>query len=390
MSGTVRVATVVTRFQAGAGEVALRGALALDPARFAGTVIAGSGDRLLAEAADSGLDVVLVPSLRSPIAPLDDVQALRELGQVLAAGCYDVVHTHSSKAGILGRLAAHRVGVPRIVHTYHGLPFHEFQAAPHRAAFVALERRAGRVTDAALCVGSGIAAEVVRRRLVRPERVRTIGVASGGPCVVRTAASRAAARQRLGLPSTAPVVVGAVGRLAYQKAPEDFVAALVALRRPDVMGVWVGSGPLAGRVAALAARALPDARVVLAGERADVREILPAFDVFALPSRYEGLPVAVLEAMACGVPVVATAVNSVPDVVVPGRTGLLVPPRRPELMAAAIAHLLDRPAEAARLSAAGRASLGNRFDTAALAEELLGAYLPQCTDPRTKEQSPCA
>jgi glycosyltransferase involved in cell wall biosynthesis len=208
--------------------------------------------------------------------------------------------------------------------------------------------------------------------------------------VVRTPATRSAARQRLGVPSTAPVVVGAVGRLAYQKAPEDFVTALTRLRRPDVVGVWVGSGPLAAKVAGLAARALPDARVVLAGERADVREILPAFDVFALPSRFEGLPVAILEAMACGVPVVATAVNSVPDVVVPGRTGLLVPPRRPEFLAAAIAHLLEHPVEAARLAAAGRASLGDRFDTTALAEELLAAYLPSCAAPKTKEQIPCA
>ena len=103
---------------------------------------------------------------------------------------------------------------------------------------------------------------------------------------------------------------------------------------------------------------MPGRRLVLAGERSDVPELLPAFDVFALPSRYEGLPTAVVEAMVCGIPVVATAVNAVGDVVVPGETGLLVPPGRPELMADAVGFLLDSPAAAARMAAAARARLG--------------------------------
>ena len=100
--------------------------------------------------------------------------------------------------------------------------------------------------------------------------------------------------------------------------------------------------------------------MILAGERADVLDVLPAFDVFALPSRYEGLPTVIVEAMICGVPVVATAVNSVPDLVVPGETGLLVPPRRPGQLAAAIRYLLDSPEAAARMAAAARARLGDQ------------------------------
>jgi glycosyltransferase involved in cell wall biosynthesis len=98
--------------------------------------------------------------------------------------------------------------------------------------------------------------------------------------------------------------------------------------------------------------------------------------VFALPSRYEGLPTVVVEAMMCGVPVVATAVNAVGDVVVPGETGLLVPPQRPDLLAGAIGHLLDSPAEAARMAAAARARLGDRFGMPALREALASAYVP--------------
>ena len=390
------VATVITRLEGGAGQHALRGALSLDPARYQMTIITGSGDPLLLDqAAAAGLEVLTEPALRAPIAPRSDLRALARLRELLGRRSFDIVHTHTAKAGVLGRLAAHRAGVPRLVHTYHGFPFHEFQAAPRRQAYVQIERGLGRITDLALCVGTGVAVEAVRRRLISPERIRTIGVVADGPILSHGApdggapdggapyggacnggalncGARARARALLGLPAAA-TVVGAVGRLTYQKAPGDFLTALQALDRPDVTGVWVGDGELAAQVAAQA-RETSGVRVVLAGQRADVPELLPAFDVFALPSRYEGLPTAVVEAMMCGIPVVATAVNAVADVVVPGETGLLVPPGRPGLMADAVRFLLDSPEAAARMATAAHARLGQRFGEQALRQALTAAY----------------
>jgi glycosyltransferase involved in cell wall biosynthesis len=245
---------------------------------------------------------------------------------------------------------------------------------------VQIERWLGRITDLALCVGTGVAVEAVRRQLISPERIRTIGVVADGAdqagSVSLSAASssraRARARAELGLPADT-TVVGAVGRLTYQKAPGDFLAALRALKRPGVTGVWIGGGELAQQVAAQA-REMPGVRVLLAGERANVPELLPALDVFALPSRYEGLPTAVVEAMVCGVPVVATAVNAVGDVVVPGETGLLVPPGQPGLLADAVRFMLDSPDAAARMAATARARLGHRFGERALRQALAAAY----------------
>ncbi|HTT49929.1 MAG TPA: glycosyltransferase [Streptosporangiaceae bacterium] len=373
----VRVATVITRLEGGAGQHALRGAQAMDPARYPMTIITGSGDQLLDEARAAGLEVIVEPSLRAPLAPASDVRALARLTALLRGRGFDVVHTHCAKAGVLGRLAAHRAGVPRLVHTYHGFPFHEFQGAARRRGYIQVERRLGRITDVALCVGTGVAVEAVRQRLVAPERVHTIGVVAAGAdqagaCPPPAVTGRRRARAELGLPADA-TVVGAVGRLTYQKAPEDFLAALRALGRPGVTGVWIGGGELAGQVAARAA-SQPGNRLLLAGQRSNVPDLLPAFDVFALPSRYEGLPTAVVEAMVCGIPVVATAVNAVGDVVIPGETGLLVPPGRPELLAEAVAFLLDSPGAAARMAAAARARLGTRFGTQALRCALIAAY----------------
>jgi len=376
VSAPLRVATVIARLEGGAGAHALRGLAGLDRSVFEPVIVTGSGGRLLAQAAERGIDVIVEPCLRAEIAPVSDLRALRRLTGLLAELAPDVAHTHCSKAGALGRVAARRAGIGRIVHTYHGFGFHEFQSAARRRALIAVERRLGRITDVGLCVGTGVAVEAIRRGLLAPERVRTIAVPvqrSDRRAAAPRGQARMDARARLGVPEGRQLV-GAVGRLTYQKAPEDFIAAIAALDRPGVTGVWIGDGELAGRVAALARTAGPD--IMLAGDRSDVAELLPALDVFALPSRYEGLPMAVAEAMACGVPVAATAVNAVADLVEPGVTGLLVPPQRPELMAAAIGYLLDSPAAAARMAAAGQARIGARYSAAGLSAALTEAYRP--------------
>src|SRR5487761_341362 len=380
MSRPLRVAVVITRLEGGAGVLALRGLLALDRAQIQPVLVTGSGDRRLDQARAAGIEVITEPALRAPIDPRRDVSALGALSALLQRRRFDVAHTHTAKAGTLGRIAARRAGVPRVVHTYHGFPFHEFQSRLRRNSYIAIERYLGRTTDVALCVGTGVAVEAIRHRLVPPDRIRTSGVVVPEEPPLAPGA-RERARRALGVPQDA-TVIGAVGRLTYQKAPEDFVAAMRELGRlrgpggPDLVGVWVGSGDLAERVGRLT-RPASGPRVVLAGERADIPEILPAFDVFALPSRYEGLPTVIVEAMACGIPVVATAVNAVGDVVVPGETGLLVPPCRPDLLAEAVNYLLNSPAAAARMSTAARERLGVRFSVTALREVLVAAYTGQ-------------
>ena len=368
----INVAVVVTRFIAGAGGVALRGALALESDRFHTTVIAAEGGNLLEDAAAGGLSVIPLRHMRPDIAPRADLAVLREVSGHLEAGRYDVVHTHSAKAGMVGRVAARWNRVPLIVHTFHGFPFHAYQSRARRSSYIAIERWLGRITDRFLAVGAAVAADAVRLGIAPPERIRTIGSAVD-PVEPRTASSRAEARRLLGVPQDARVA-GTVGRLDFQKAPLDTVKAFALLDR-DVHFVWVGGGPMLGEVRReVEGRGLQE-RFHLIGERRDVAQLLPGIDVFAMASLYEGLPCSVVEAMMCGVPVVATAVNAVPEVVVPGRTGLLVAPRRPRDLAAAIGHLLDNPDRAGALAAAARSNLGDRFDVEVLAHDLRETYL---------------
>ena len=368
-----RVAQVITRFIAGAGGVALRGAMALDPDAYSVTILTAPGGPLIGEAEKAGFEVVQLAHMRPEINPREDVRAYQELSAEFRKRRFDVVHTHSSKAGALGRLAAHRDGVPAIVHTFHGFPFHDFQAWPVRATYVEIEKRLGRITDQFLAVGGDVAAQAIRLKIAPAERIRAIGSAIAVDVPPTSPARRQSARRLLGLPEDA-LVVGTVGRLAPQKAPQELVAAFEAMDRPGAYGVWVGDGPLMAATRNLVERKGLQDRFLLLGERRDVPALLPAFDVFALASHYEGLPCSIVEAMTCGVPVVATAVNAVPEVVVPGRTGVLVPPGAPRLMGRALAYVLDHPDEGARMAAAARDHLGDRFQPAVLGRDLAETY----------------
>ena len=368
-----RVAQVITRFIAGAGGVALRGAMSLDPERFDVVFLTGPGGPLAERATAAGFEVLTLRHMRPELAPADAYAGLREIHSLLEVGRFDVVHTHSTKAGALGRVAARAAQVPAIVHTFHGFPFHDFQSAARRTAYVNAERRLGRITDRFVGVSEAVAAEAVRRGIASPERMRVIPVSVEGRTVLKTAQSAARGRSLLGIPAGV-MLIGTVGRIDLQKAPHHFVEAIANLARPDVHAVWIGDGPQRAEMDALIRRRGLAARVHLVGERADVPDLLPALDVFVMTSLYEGLPCAIVEAMRCGLPVVATAVNGVPELVVPGQTGLLVPAGRPHDVGAAVRQLLDNPALRRRMGDQAPIAVAGRFDAGGAGAALTALY----------------
>ncbi|MFJ5886409.1 glycosyltransferase [Kitasatospora cineracea] len=271
------------------------------------------------------------------------------LRRLLAERRYDLVHTHMPVPAVAARLLAGRPR-PRLVHTEHNL--WERYRLPTRWANALTYRR----NDAVIAVSHAVAAGVGRRRagewLSVVHHGPDLGGAPSGP------AARRAARAELGLPEGA-LVVGTVGNLTAKKDQATLLAAFARLRErePDARLVLVGSGPLEAEL-----RARAGGGVLFAGMRADVPALLPGWDVFCLSSRQEGLPVALMEAMASGLPSVVTAVGGVPEILDDGVQGRLVPPGDPARLAAALGELAD-PAVRARMGAAARARSAS-FDVA--------------------------
>jgi glycosyltransferase involved in cell wall biosynthesis len=369
----VPVVHVITLLELGGAQQNTLATLArLDRARFAPQLACGAGGLLDGEARALGVPVHFLPDLVRPVRPLRDLRAraalVRLLAPLAAAGPV-IVHTHSSKAGLLGRQAAARARAGPVVHSVHGFG-HDALPPGLRAAGLWAERRAARLTDAFLSVSRANIEEGRRLRLFGDRPVHLVRSGIDLRDFERARALRDAARRALGLAPDAPVV-GLVACLKPQKAPLDFVAAAaaVARARPDARFFIAGDGELREQVeAAVAAAGLRD-RLALLGWRRDVPALLGALDVLVLTSLWEGLPRVCPQAMAAGRPIVATAVDGIPEAVVDGRNGFLVPPGRPARAAEAILRLLGDPGLAARMGAAGRAAVAEFSEDGMVAEQ---------------------
>jgi glycosyltransferase involved in cell wall biosynthesis len=301
-----------------------------------------------------------VPMTRA-VHPLADFRALVRLVRLFHRRRYDVVHCHSSKAGILGRAAALVTGRPWVVYTPHCFSFTAGFGRFVGGFYKSLEFLAGRVTDRLIAVSPHEHDVAVKSGAALPHQVATIVNGLDDDELAARAAS-SSLRRELGLPEGAPVV-GSIGRLGRQKGYDVFLraAALVRRARPDARFLLVGKGPYESALRALARELKLDDAFVFAGERDDVLEIFPLIDVFVLSSRWEAMPYSLLEAMGAGRAIVLTRVAGLESVVENGRAGVIIPPEDPSVLAREGLALLDDPERRAALGAAARGIAASRY-----------------------------
>jgi glycosyltransferase involved in cell wall biosynthesis len=290
----------------------------------------------------------------------DHMAAYRRLVELFRAESFDMVHVHTPVAAFIGRLAARRAGVPRVVYTAHGFYFHERMGLLKRWAFMALEWFAGRATHVLFTQAEEDAATARRLGLCKGGVIEAIG---NGVDPTRFhppidhGAERAATRRSLDTPDDATVVM-VVGRLVAEKGYPEL---LKAMARLDAW-LWVVGERLPSDHAKGIAREIDGAtadpalgpRLRLLGARDDVPALLRAADIYTLPSHREGMPRSIIEAMMSGLPVVATDIRGAREEVVDGETGRLVPVADVAALAGALGALADDGAQRARFGAAGR------------------------------------
>lgn len=375
---SIRVLHVITRLSlGGASENTVSSIVALQREGYECALALGLHECdavAVADARRRGCSLVDVPSLGREITPLRDLAALAALARLMRKARPTVVHTHTSKAGFIGRLAARLARVPIVIHQPHGHVFYGYWNGRRTDLYVALERLAARWSDRIITLTDRGIEEHLARGIGRREQY--ISVPSGVPVEDLRARrpSREEARASLGI-APSSFVVAAVGRFVPIKGFDVLISALpkVVAKVPDLRLILVGDGPErdALRIRALALGV--ERCLVMPGAAADVSRYVAAADVLAAPSRNEGMGRALVEAMALGLPVVATTVGGIPDVVIDGECGRLVPSEDTAALGAALIELARDPRLRAKLGD-GASSRAEKFSTAVAHRKMLAIY----------------
>lgn len=324
-----------------------------------------------------------IPDLIRPIRPLNDRRALHQLTALIKEQKYQIVHTHCSKAGLLGRLAARRAGVPIVIHTYHAFGWQVMRsgvrqpswrnplAAIKKRAYVSAERYAASLSDGLITVSDINKEQALQHRLAPAEKFTTIysGIAIDK---FSQANDRDKTIAQLDLDNSKPIV-GMIGRLTVQKAPLDFVYAAkkILLTKPDTQFIICGEGPLLEDVKQAIGG---ESRIKLLGFRSDIPDILAALDLLVVSSLWEGLGRSLTEAMIMGIPVAATAVDGIPELVTHRQTGLLSEPASPNQLAENIDWVLSHPTEATAMATRAKSQVQRDFCASRMVDKIDELY----------------
>lgn len=337
----------------------------------------GPEGSLLERAVANGVPLALIPELRRAIHPLRDWLSYRRLTRILRDFRPDVVHTHSAKGGILGRLVASRLNVPAIVHGIHGAPFHPYQSGPARAFSRAAERWAAPKCHAFISVADAMTDLMLQAGIGPREKFTTIYSGMEVEPFLEADRHRDRVRAELGY-RPEHVVIGKVARLFHLKGHEYLISAAreVVRTRPDVRFLLVGDGLLRSELERQIAAAGLSGHFQLTGLVPPQRipELLSAMDAVVHVSLREGLARVLPQALIAGRPVVSYDVDGAREVVIPGETGYLLPPKSVAPLAAAIEELAADPSLRSRLGTEGRRRFTDPFRHQRMTEQIRALY----------------
>jgi glycosyltransferase involved in cell wall biosynthesis len=375
MTNRRKVVHVITRLDfGGAQQNTLWTVRHLNPEKYDVVLASGQGGKLDEDAHESlekGIcRVAFFSSLVREISPIRDLLAFFSLWRFFIAEKPDIVHTHSSKAGIIGRLAAWAAGVKIIVHTYHGFGFHDFQNPLVKKNYVLLERLCSHFTHALIFVSRSNWDYALKNGIGPESRFHLIrsGVdLSRFPVKVE---DRALKKKELGFDSEALLVVS-IGNLKPQKNPLDFVAtaARVSEEIPQARFLFIGDGSLRFKAENFARELGVFKKIRFPGWRKDAAEWLAVADVFVLTSLWEGLPRALVEAMKSGLPCAAYAVDGISEMIRDGENGFIIPVKDVESLSKRVIDLLRDPELRRKMGLQAAKSIAEEFDINRMVQE---------------------
>ena len=388
----IKIIHIITRLDmGGSAQNTLLTTLNHDPQRYSVCLIKGSTsesamtkaetqlvENRLADGVKRGLKVIDLPSLVRRISPTNDIKAFISIFCLLRQLKPDIVHTHTSKAGILGRLAAWLARVPLIIHTPHGHVFYGHFGRSLSRIFLQIEKLLGRITHHQIALTPEEGNDYLSLGVSKPNNTSVIHSGVDVHQFSKGAKQRSKKRKELGIPPDC-LVVGYVGWLIPIKGVTYLINAMarVVEQHPESILVLVGKGDDKGeeeiKLKEQVKRAGLVDKVLFLGWRPDVEEIMGCFDIFVLPSLNEGMGRVLVEAMAAGLPIVASRVGGIPDLVKDGHNGLLVPPADAIALEKAISSLIEDKEKRKKMGQVGT-KMCREYSSEAMVEQVDDLY----------------
>jgi glycosyltransferase involved in cell wall biosynthesis len=363
----------------GAQENTMNTAIMLNKDRYKVDILTGpqtgKEGSLIQESINRGASVIILPELVREINPLKDLLAGIKLFRKLKSNQYIIVHTHSSKAGVIGRIAAWMAGVPVIIHTVHGWSFHNHMNSWLRSLYVLLERFAASFSDTLIVVTELDINKGLREKIGEADKYRIIRSAINLEEFNPANVDPIPIRKELGIPSDVPVL-GNIGRFSPQKNPMDWldVAIRVATALPECYFLLVGDGPLRAAFEEQVEKRGINGNFILTGLRRDIPRMLSCMDVFLLTSLWEGLPRVIPQALSMGIPVIANRVDGTEEAIQDGKTGFLCLPGNLDKMAEYCINLLTNLKLRQEMSENGQKFVSNEFSLTNMVIEIESLY----------------
>lgn len=338
----------------------------------------GPEGSLVDRARAGGVPLEIVPWLRRAINPWYDFQAYRHLKKLIRSIRPDVVHTHSAKAGILGRAVAWKLDVPAIVHTVHGAPFHPYQPRLARWFVIACERWAAKRCHAFISVADAMTDLLVAAHVAPREKFTTIYSGMEVERFLQCSKDRPEMRQKLGY-REGDIVIGTIARLFHLKGHDDILAAAERLipQYPQLRFLWVGDGILRSKLERTIRARGWEKRFYLAGLvlPEDLPKWISAMDIVVHTSLREGLARVLPQSLLAEKPVISYDVDGAKEVVFQGKTGFLVQPRDIQSLSEALSRLIESPDMRRNFGVQGRVTLRERFDHVNMTKQIRELYL---------------
>ena len=373
----MRVCHVITKPELGGAQLSTLNILSNFPKdRFTLSVITSKEGMLSKEFKDLKMTrSFFSPFLVRPINPISDILAFIHIYLIYRSNGYDLVHTHSSKAGIIGRWAARLARVPVIIHTVHGWSFNDYQPLPLKRFFILLERITARFTTKIICVSRNDIEIGVSNKIAAREKFTLIKYGIPFAEFKRSSKDPLQKKKELGINNSGRVV-GMFACLKPQKSPQDYIKACIEIykKMPDVNFLLIGDGALKAKCRKLLSATPLNGRFIFTGWRRDISDIMGILDVVVLTSKWEGMPISIIEALCKGCPVVATNAGGVSELVKDGTTGYIVKPGDYKEAAGKVYEILKNEDLLNRMKREASLSVDDSFSLDRMVEKIENLY----------------